>query len=134
MGKIGEPINFIRFGKPVKNSADYTTNQKLSGMSVYPLDEKGISTQTIRGEFADRSEVYIGTGKVTGFGSDGEPLVSNYKLRKATKDEEEIAYYGKLRKEWLKEHGFDEQGNKIDLKESGGILEDLVNATSGKTE
>jgi len=111
--KIGDEIRFIRYGKQVKNSTDWSKNETLPGMSVYSLNKDGSAQQTIRSEFADKADVYIGTGKVVGFGSDGEPLVSNYTASKATKLAEEKAYYsGKSRAEWLRERGLDDKGNK----------------------
>lgn len=114
MPKIGQEIKFIRYGKPVKNSIDWTNNQNLKGMSVYSLDDNGAAQQTVRGEFSERKNVYIGKGKVVGYGPDDEPLVTDYTFRKATKLEDEKAEYGGIsRKQWLKEHGYNERGEKI---------------------
>ena len=114
---IGATIKFIRYGKPIDNSTDYITNTMLKGMSVYEINETGASKGTIRSEFADRKDVYIGTGKIVGYGSDGEPLVSDYKIRKANKIEDEKAVYGGIsRGQWLKEHGYNEKGEKIQAK------------------
>lgn len=112
--EIGEQIKFIRYGKPTQNSTDWSKGEQLKGMSVYSLDEKGAAHQTVRSEFADRKDVYVGIGKVVGYGTDGEPLVSDYTVRKARKSEDEKAYYGGVtRARWLKEHGYDKDGNKI---------------------
>jgi hypothetical protein len=103
LSPIGSEIQFIRYGSPTQNSIDYTTNQTLQGMSVYELDSRGASKTIIRGEFADRKDVYIGKGTIVGYGSDGEPLVKNYTLRKASPLQDERAYYdGLSREEWGK--------------------------------
>jgi hypothetical protein len=102
LSPIGTKIRFIRFGEPVKKSKNWVNNEYLPGMSVYELGDSGASKTTIRGEFLDRNTAYVGEGKVVGYGSDGEPLVTDYTVRKATKKEIERAdYYGLTRDEYL---------------------------------
>lgn len=104
LSPIGTTIKFIRYGQPVSYSTDWQSGKRLKGMSVYELGETGASKTTVRGEFSDKPNIYIGRGKVVGYGSDDEPLVSNYTIRKATLEEAERAeYYGLTRKEYLKE-------------------------------
>lgn len=101
--EIGTEISFIRFGEPVEKSTDWSNNEILKGMSVYEINAQGASKQTVRSEFSERKSVYVGKGTVVGYGSDGEPLVSNYIVRKASKATAEKAeYYGYTRKQYLK--------------------------------
>jgi hypothetical protein len=111
--KIGETVRFIRFGKPVEKSTNFVTGEAEKGMSVYSIGENGASNQTIRSEFSDRG-AYIGTGKVIGFGSDGEPLVENAKnITKATPEEiDKAMYYGVGKRKWEDYLGYPEKGDE----------------------
>lgn len=84
--QIGKRISVVRFGRPVEYSVNHATGECEAGMSVYEVVD-GAVLETIRSEFAERSEVWIGTGELVGSGSDDEPLVVDFVGRKATKRE-----------------------------------------------
>jgi hypothetical protein len=101
LSKIGEKIKFIRYGSPVQYSKNYITGEKYAGMSVYELNEDGSSKTTIRGEFSDRKDVYVGEGTIVAYGDDGEPIVQNYTVKKASQEQDDKAVLlGMERKEW----------------------------------
>ena len=77
--KIGQRIKIVRFGTPVAQSRNWAENRLEKGMSCYE-----IGVDVIRSEFAERADVYIGTGVLVGFGSDDEPLVAEAKVRRAS--------------------------------------------------
>lgn len=100
----GERVRFIRYGEIVSNSTNWTDNRPEAGMSVYSLAADGAAEQTVRSEFSDRDNAYIGTGTVVGYGSDGEPLVSDVAdVEKATaEDIDKSEFYGMGKAAWRK--------------------------------
>ena len=96
-----DTVRIIRYGNPVDRSRNHATGELEAGMSCYLLDERGVAIGTIRAEFADRKDVYIGRGLLVGRGADGEALVIDYRLRRATARQEEQAYYGMSRAQYL---------------------------------
>ena len=86
--RIGQRIDFLRFGSVP--SAGHSTNHRdrttESGVSVYEVVAgKAVLVGWSFG-FTDRP-AWVGTGTITGWGSDGEPLVKVETVRKAKKSE-----------------------------------------------
>lgn len=104
--QIGETVRVIRYGHPVERSTNHATGEPHIGMSCYLLDHRGVVIGTVRAEFADRLAVYIGRGVLVGYGADDEPLVTAFRGRRATRAQEEIAYYGMMRAAWLTANGY----------------------------
>lgn len=102
--QTGTEIRFVRYGRVPESgsSVNWQTGDIEAGVSVYELHSTGEAIGTVRAEFADRALVYVGRGIVVGAGSDGEPLVRVLSIRKATTGQEERAYYGMSRAEYLK--------------------------------
>lgn len=82
--RIGETINFLRYGKPPlsgvsRNHADGIAEE---GLSVYELVAGGPIYVGFYYGFMSRP-AYIGKGRIVGWGSDGEPLVKVSMIRRA---------------------------------------------------
>ena len=70
---IGKVVTVYRYGTPIEKSWNYADNREEEGMSCYFPEDRP------RPEFTDRP-LYVGTGIIIGYGSDDEPLVTNFKL------------------------------------------------------
>jgi hypothetical protein len=79
---IGQTVKFLRFGKPPVDgrSENHRDNVSESGVSVY-LIENG-QAQMVGWYFGFLARpAFRGTGIVTGYGSDGEPVVEIVSIR-----------------------------------------------------
>lgn len=82
---IGQEIEFLRFGQAPEDgvSYNYAENCWEAGMSAYMIFD-GKLANVVRGEFEGRT-IYIGKGTMADTGGDGEPVVVNFEMKKATK-------------------------------------------------
>lgn len=133
--QIGEETRFIRFGKPVQFSTNYQTGTPEKGMSAYSIGDNGAANQTMRSEFTERPDAYIGTGTVVGYGSDGEPLFASVKnIRKALPTDVDVAdYYGLGRKKWMDAMGYDAKGNRVSMP-FDPTIPNITSLASGRTQ
>jgi len=83
MARIGEVIPFIRHGAPPASglSTNHRDGTPEEGVSVY--EWKGGEAQYVGWHFAiAKRPRYRGTGRIVGWGSDGEPLVQILTIKK----------------------------------------------------
>ena len=82
--RIGETIEFARFGKPPVSgqSTNHREHTAEDGVSVYEIINGEIDLVGWHFGITDRVK-YVGKGIILGWGSDGEPLVRIIKIRKA---------------------------------------------------
>jgi hypothetical protein len=72
--QIGDVIEFVRHAKPVEVSRNHRDGITEAGMSVYMLDGEEVVYVGFWFEIAQKP-AYRGTGRIVGWGSDGEPVV-----------------------------------------------------------
>ncbi len=72
--RIGEIIDFIRYGEPPLVSQNHREGAMEAGVSVYELINGEPVLIGWYFDFLDRPK-FKGRGKIVGWGSDGEPLV-----------------------------------------------------------
>jgi hypothetical protein len=84
--RIGETIRFARFGTAPANGISRNGREQTAeaGMSVYEISENRINLVGFHFGITERA-LHIGTGKIVGWGSDGEPVVAEFTMKKATK-------------------------------------------------
>jgi hypothetical protein len=83
----GMQIKVIRFGRPVERSFNRRDQSAEAGMSCYDFSEDG--TVNLVGwyfGFTPR-DAWVGVGDLVGQGSDGEPIVVNFRGRKISEAE-----------------------------------------------
>jgi hypothetical protein len=81
--RIGEMIEFVRYGEPPSSqSFNYRDGTYEEGVSVYELVEGKPHYVGWYFNITDRPE-YKGTGKIVGWGSDGEPVVQIHTISPA---------------------------------------------------
>lgn len=82
--RIGEVIEFARHGKPPGSgtSRNYRDRTAEDGISVYEVIDGDIQYCGWYFEIANRP-LYRGTGRIVGWGSDGEPLVQIITIKRA---------------------------------------------------
>ena len=82
--RIGETVSFLRFGAAPEVSFNYRDNTQEDGVSVYEIVNGVADLVGFYFDFLDRP-AYQGTGVITGWGSDGEPLVEIHEIKKIRK-------------------------------------------------
>jgi hypothetical protein len=75
--RIGQAIRFLRFGDVPESGESFNHRDRTAeeGVSVYEIAEGRAEMTGFYFGFLDRP-AYRGTGVIVGWGSDGEPLVS----------------------------------------------------------
>ena len=86
--RVGEEIEFIRFGSipAAGRSKNHRDGFSEDGVSVYEVKGGKADLVGWHFDFLVRP-AFTGTGRIVGWGSDGEPLVEVVKSRKAKKSE-----------------------------------------------
>lgn len=86
LSRVGETVRFARFGEPPVSgrSRNYRDSLTEAGVSVYEIVNGAIQYKGWYFDFLTRP-LYTGTGTITGFGSDGEPVVKILTCRKANR-------------------------------------------------
>jgi hypothetical protein len=81
--RIGEVIEFARFGKPPASgvSTNHREGTSEEGVSVYEVVNSEPKLVGWHFGITERQQ-FRGTGIIVGWGSDGEPLVKILKIRK----------------------------------------------------
>ncbi len=82
--RLGETIEFVRYGRPPVVSRNHRDGYFEEGVSVYELVNGDPLLVGWYYDFLVRDE-YRGQGRIVGWGSDGEPLVKIIKIRKVSK-------------------------------------------------
>lgn len=87
--RLGESIQFARFGAAPKSgkSTNHREGTQEAGLSVYEIQHGTIQYVGWHFGITDRA-LYLGTGIIVGWGSDGEPLVTVVAMKKATKKQQ----------------------------------------------
>jgi hypothetical protein len=82
--RIGEKINFVRYGTPPRSGHSYNYRDQHSegGVSVYEMKDGEIDYTGWYFGMIDRP-MYKGIGIIVGWGSDREPLVRIMEIKKA---------------------------------------------------
>lgn len=81
--RIGKTITFLRFGKPPAQSRNHRDGTIEAGVSVYEIKNGKAQLEGWHYGFLNRP-AFIGTGKICGWGSDGEPVVQILTIRKCS--------------------------------------------------
>ena len=84
--RTGQVIEFVRFGKPPVSgfSTNGQTGELEAGVSVYELIEnKPVFVGFYCGIY--NRPAFTGTGRIVGWGSDGEPVVEILKIKRNKK-------------------------------------------------
>jgi hypothetical protein len=83
--RIGEVIEFARYGKPHSSGCSWNHRDKISepGISVYEIVKGRIEHVGWYFGFEESRPLYTGKGRIVGWGSDGEPLVEIISIQKA---------------------------------------------------
>lgn len=86
--RIGETIEFVRFGNLPNGGRSYNHRDKTEedGVSVYEVKGGVIQFVGFYCDFAERP-AYRGKGVIVGWGSDGEPLVKPGRVHKVSATE-----------------------------------------------
>ena len=79
--RIGQRIQFIRFGQPPTVSRNHRDGTDEPGISVYEIISGKARLVGWSFDFIKRA-AYRGEGIITGWGSDGEPVVSIVSIKK----------------------------------------------------
>jgi hypothetical protein len=84
--RIGETIQFARYGTAPASGKSQNHRDQVAeiGLSVYEIVQGAIQLVGWHFGITDRA-LYLGTGSIVGWGSDGEPVVAVITLKKATK-------------------------------------------------
>lgn len=87
--RIGQTIPFARYGKAPASgkSTNHREQTQEAGLSVYEIVNGKIEHVGWHFGITDRA-LYLGTGVIVGWGSDGEPLVRVVAIKKATKQQQ----------------------------------------------
>lgn len=87
--RIGQTIQFARYGKAPASgtSTNHREGTAEIGVSVYEIIAGAIQHVGWHFGITDRA-LYLGTGVIVGWGSDGEPLVKVVAIKKATKKQQ----------------------------------------------
>jgi hypothetical protein len=78
---VGDTVEFVRHGRPVAKSRNHRDGTIEDGMSVYLLDGTEVVYVGFWFDIATKP-AYRGTGRIVGWGSDGEPLVVATEIRR----------------------------------------------------
>lgn len=77
--RIGETIDFLRFGVAPSISTNHRDGTAEDGISVYEIKNGTAELVGWHFDFLSRP-AFRGTGQIVGWGSDGEPLVRIIKI------------------------------------------------------
>ena len=96
--RIGSEIEFVRYGNfPAGSSVNHITKEAEGGVSVYEIKDGRLQLVGFHFGITERRTAFRGTGRIVGWGSDGEPLVevlTSKKLSKAQLEKLESAPRG----------------------------------------
>jgi len=84
MARLGEVIRFARHGAPPAGGCSRNHREQTgeAGVSVYEIVDGDTQYTGWWYGIAERP-LYLGTGRIVGWGSDGEPLVEILTIKKA---------------------------------------------------
>lgn len=87
--RVGETIQFARYGKAPVSGKSLNHREQVSeaGLSVYEIVEGRVDFVGWHFGITDRP-LYLGTGIIVGWGSDGEPVVRLVAMKKATRKQQ----------------------------------------------
>ena len=91
-GRIGETIEFVRYGKPPASGVSRNHREDVAeeGVSVYEL--KSGQPDYVGFYFGSAQRpAYAGKGRIVGWGSDGEPLIEINTIRRSKKFDHKAA-------------------------------------------